>query len=100
MTIGLSVGDKPALLSATPGERLLVLVVMFVVALAVRLYGITSPPVDFHPYRQYRSALIARAYYLESLASTSAEERQIALQNQTYLRLKEPPITEAAAALL
>ncbi|HJS29813.1 MAG TPA: hypothetical protein VJ768_09335, partial [Anaerolineales bacterium] len=41
------------------------LAVLYVVGLGVRLADLTDPPLDFHPTRQLRSAIIAREMYLE-----------------------------------
>src|SRR3712207_8919063 len=43
-----------------PLLRLLTLGLLFVAALCLRLYGITQPPIDFFPTRQYHGALLAR----------------------------------------
>jgi len=56
-------------------------------ALLVRLYDIAYPPASFHPTRQYRAALIARAFYVNhDLASARIEG------------LLEPPLAEGMAA--
>ena len=39
----------------------------FLLGLAVRLYDLTDPPLDFHPTRQLHSALIARGMYYQNL---------------------------------
>ncbi len=46
-----------------PPARLLMLGFLFVSALALRLYGINQPPMEFHEVRQYHGALLARGFY-------------------------------------
>ena len=58
--------------------RLATLAVVFVAAAVVRFDHIGEPPLDFHPTRQYRSALLARRFYLEHNPSVSAWQRVLA----------------------
>jgi len=75
----------------------LLLVLALIAALAPRLYRIASPPLEFHPTRQFHSALIARSLYLDSFASGDAGRAEVARQARAdYI---EPPIMEAAAAV-
>jgi hypothetical protein len=46
--------------------RIIVLVLIFGAALAIRLYDLTDLPLDFHPTRQLLSAIKARGLYYES----------------------------------
>jgi len=50
-------------------QRAALLAVLFVIALGLRFYQIGEPPLDFHATRQYRSLLIARSFYYESLTT-------------------------------
>ncbi len=77
--------------------RLATLAVVFVAAAVVRFDHIGGPPLDFHPTRQYRSALLARRFYLEHNPSVSAWQRVLAVQNadETY----EFPLLQYVAAL-
>src|SRR5574342_362426 len=45
---------------------------IFVLAFAIRIYHIGSPPLDFEPERQYHSFILARNYFLQN--SDSAPE--------------------------
>ena len=75
----------------------LLLVLALVAALAPRLYRIASPPLEFHPTRQFHSALIARSLYLDWFASGDTGRAEVARQARAdYI---EPPIMETAAAI-
>src|SRR5215212_10082601 len=47
-------------------SRIVVLVLLFFVALTIRLYDLTDLPLDFHPTRQLLSAIKARGLYYET----------------------------------
>ncbi|MEW6143890.1 MAG: glycosyltransferase family 39 protein [Thermodesulfobacteriota bacterium] len=74
------------------------LMVMFSGALAVRLYNVESPPLDFHEVRQYHSFLIARSFYYSSQDSAPEAEKKTALAARPPLL--EPFIIEYAASVL
>ena len=76
--------------------RWLLLLCIFAAALGVRLYNADSPPMDFHPIRQYRSYLLARAIYDAPPGTVSESDRDIALAAKPALL--EPPITEYIAS--
>lgn len=80
--------------------RWLVLGVLFAGALSVRLHGIGDLPLDFHPTRQYRSAIIARAYYYESSAPAATWQRRVAAENAAKEGRLEPALMERVSALL
>jgi hypothetical protein len=46
--------------------RSVVLVLLFTIALTIRLYDLTDLPLDFHPTRQLLSAIKARGLYYET----------------------------------
>ncbi len=61
--------------------------------MGIRLFDLTDPPLDFHPVRQLRSALIARSVYYQNTDAVSAEERGLAA-DMASLEVYEPPIFE------
>jgi 4-amino-4-deoxy-L-arabinose transferase-like glycosyltransferase len=73
------------------------LAVVFIAAAVVRFDHIGDPPLDFHPTRQYRSALLARRFYVEHNPSVPAWQRALAVHNadETY----EFPLLQCVAAL-
>jgi hypothetical protein len=79
--------------------RVTVMALLFATALLLRLYRIWEPPLDFHPTRQYRSALIARGYYLRSIRSVPEWRREVASANMRQEGIIEPPVMESIAAM-
>ncbi len=79
--------------------RWLLLLAVFAAALAVRVYNADAPPLDFYPVRQYRAALLARAFYYESSPQSVSEKvRDEALAAKPSPL--EPPVTETIASFL
>jgi 4-amino-4-deoxy-L-arabinose transferase-like glycosyltransferase len=74
-----------------------VLFVLFAGALAIRLYRLDQPPLDFHPTRQYRSALLARQFYFERLPGLPEWRRELTTRNAPPIY--EPPLQEWVVAL-
>ena len=76
----------------------LVFLVLAFLGLGVRLYHLTAPPLDFHPTRQFHSALIARQLYLRWRPGvlTPQESARRALGNR--MARYEPPLFEALVA--
>jgi hypothetical protein len=79
--------------------RRLVLCALLLLALGLRLDGIESPPLDFHPTRQYHSALIAHAYRVDLSDTSKAHERLIARRNADEAGTVEPPLLELVSAI-
>ena len=81
--------------------RRLVLAGVFLLACLLRLQNIEDPAADFHATRQYRSFLIARAYYFESLNPAPGLPewmRQAARASRERQGVLEPPLMELAVA--
>jgi len=79
-------------------QRLVLLLFIFVAALSIRLYSLHVPPFDFHPTRQYRSFLLAREFYEESLDKMPESVKQISRAAKPFLL--EPPIEDYVVSLL
>lgn len=79
--------------------RLLLLIILFVMALAIRVYHIADPPLGYAPNTQYRSALISRALFYESNDSIPEWKKEIAAIEKQSLGLFEPQIVEYLAFL-
>lgn len=75
------------------------LVILFGLGLGLRLINLTTPPLDFHPTRQLRAAIIARGMYYQSLPNADATQRGIALETWATMERYEPPILERLVAL-
>lgn len=72
----------------------LTLVLLFLAALAIRLYDLTDLPLDFHPTRQLFSALKARGMYYLSLTGIPHWMRAEANQQMNLRVTIEPAIME------
>src|SRR5215510_14201558 len=57
--------SQPSLFSS-PISRVSALILLFSLALTIRLYDLTDLPLDFHPTRQLLSAIKARGLYYET----------------------------------
>ncbi len=78
---------------------LAVIVLAFALGLAVRLYDLDDPPLDFHPTRQLHSALIARGMYYQSLVDAPEWQRERAFNQWQAEGLIEPQIMERLTAI-
>ncbi|MDI6770466.1 MAG: glycosyltransferase family 39 protein [Anaerolineales bacterium] len=73
--------------------------ILFVLALGIRLFDLTDPPNDFYMVRQYRSALIARGMYYQTLTDVPDWKREMAVAQWKSEALIEPPLMESLVAL-
>jgi len=73
--------------------------VVFVLGLGIRLLDLTDPPLDFHAWRQFRSATIARGMYYVMASDVDPDARQIAENLGRQFEKLEPPISERIVAL-
>jgi hypothetical protein len=71
---------------------------LFGLGLFVRLYHVTEAPLDFHPTRQLRSALIARGMYYENLETVPEWQRSQAVRIWKSEGIIEPQIMERLTA--
>ncbi len=71
-----------------------VVVVIFGLGLAIRLYDLTEAPLDFHATRQLHSALMARGMYYQHLETAPDWQREIAVRQWKAEGLIEPPFME------
>ena len=92
-------GEK-GFFSRRPLVLSLTLAVLFLAAFCIRAYRITDPPLDFHPTRQYDSALLARTYYVRLLGSSAPEWMRTVAASQDPRTYLEPPIMESIAVAL
>jgi len=64
----------------------------------IRIFDLTDPPLDFHPTRQLRSAILARSFYYEWNPTADPVLRDKAVNMGNSLEVYEPPILEALVA--
>jgi len=72
---------------------------LLALGIVLRLINVTDPPLDFHPTRQLRSAIIARGMYYQSLPGANPQLRETAVQIWGTMEAYEPPILERLVAL-
>jgi hypothetical protein len=68
--------------------------VLLLVGAVVRFVNLNAPPLDFHPTRQLRNSLVARAIYYESLGGAEPERTALAQSFRRAVGQYEPPIVE------
>jgi 4-amino-4-deoxy-L-arabinose transferase-like glycosyltransferase len=73
-------------------------VLIFIVGLAVRLYDLADPPLDFHPTRQLHSAIIARGMYYQQHGGVPAWQQEMAVKQWRMEGIIEPQVFERLAA--
>src|SRR3989304_420079 len=71
---------------------------LLLLALGIRLFDLTDPPLDFHPTRQLRSALSPRGMYCAGLDDAPEGQGEIANRQQDSQEALEPPILETLVA--
>jgi hypothetical protein len=71
---------------------------LLVLGFALRLYDLTDQPIDFHPTRQLRGALVARGLYYQMLPGADPETRQQAIAFGASTGQYEPSIVESVVA--
>ncbi len=75
------------------------LVIFTLLGVGLRFYDLTDQPIDFHPTRQLRGAIVARGMYYEMLPSADQATRQQAMAFRSSTGQYEPSILEFAVAL-
>lgn len=71
---------------------------IFILAFAIRLYHIGTPPLDFEPERQYHSFILARNYFLQNSDSAPEWRKKLWQQNAAEEYVREPTILEHVVA--
>jgi 4-amino-4-deoxy-L-arabinose transferase-like glycosyltransferase len=92
----------PAELSIFGHSKLLLyiaILLIFLLGIGVRLVNLTNPPLDFHAWRQLRSASIARGYFYEMMPAADPLLRQKAIDIGHSYDYMEPPVFESIVAI-
>lgn len=76
-----------------------VMLIIFGLGLAIRLYDLTDLPLDFHPTRQLISAIKARGMYYQGRTDVAEAQRRFAVQQWKGRAEIEPEIVERLAAV-
>jgi len=77
----------------------LLVAVLLLIGLAVRLYGLTDPPLDYQPTRQLMNAIVARGIYYQMLPSADPQEREAAIHLMRAVEQDEPRIENFIVAV-
>lgn len=77
----------------------LVVLVALIAGLAIRLFDLSDPPLDFHPTRQFFSALKARGMYYAMLPTAPQWMRDLSYQQWQEQGKIEPTVLEPLAAV-
>ncbi len=73
--------------------------VLLLAGFGLRMVDLTDPPLDFHPTRQFRGAVVARSIYYELAPSNDPYIQQQAASLRNSVSDLEPPILETIVAL-
>jgi hypothetical protein len=76
------------------------LAAIVIAAALVRLYDLTDEPLELHPTRQIRAALIARAFYFPTNPDIPQEDTDFAVEQLDLVGVIEPSILEYLTSLL
>ena len=72
--------------------------VLFALGALLRMLDSTDPPLDFHPTRQLRNAIVARSIYYEMRADLDPKHRDAVIKQRNAVGVYEPPILETLTA--
>src|SRR3989304_5705618 len=73
--------------------------ILILLGFSLRMVDLTDPPLDFHPTRQFRGAVVARSIYYELAPSNDPYIQQQAVSLRNSVSDLEPPILETIVAL-
>lgn len=78
--------------------RGVMLALVVLLGFGIRIFDLTDPPLDFHPTRQLRSAILARSFYYQWNSAADPVLREKAVSMGNALEVYEPPILEGLTA--
>lgn len=76
----------------------MILALVILAGFGIRIFDLTDPPLDFHPTRQLRSAILARSLYYQWNPDADPTLRDTAIRLGNALEVYEPPILESLTA--
>src|SRR3990172_2207331 len=77
----------------------LTLVVLMLAGFGLRMIDLTDPPMDFHPTRQFRGAVVARSIYFQLSPSSDTNIQMQAVSMRNSVSELEPSILESVVAI-
>lgn len=78
----------------------IVLAILILLGFGLRMVDLTDPPLDFHPTRQFRGAVVARSLYYQFAPSSDPFIQQQAVSLRHSVSDLEPPILESVVAFV
>jgi 4-amino-4-deoxy-L-arabinose transferase-like glycosyltransferase len=94
----LIIADSETFFGRSRRWKYVVVAFLFLLGATFRLADLTDPPLDFHPMRQLRGAIISRAMYHQMSPSADPATRQLAQSLAGIMEPQEPPILERLVA--
>ena len=76
----------------------LIVIVLFVLGFGIRMVDLTDLPLDFHPTRQFLSAIKARGMYYQFARDIPEWQREMAIQEWKDADVFEPAVNETVVA--
>jgi len=76
----------------------LIVIMLFVMGFGIRMVDLTDLPLDFHPTRQFLSAIKARGMYYQYANDVPEWQREIAVQQWKDEDVFEPAVNETIVA--
>ncbi|MEX2160789.1 MAG: glycosyltransferase family 39 protein [Anaerolineales bacterium] len=78
----------------------IILAALLLLGFGLRMVDLTDPPLDFHPTRQFRGAVVARSLYYQLAPSSDPFIQQQAVAMRNSVSDLEPPILESLVAFV
>ena len=79
--------------------EIVIFLAILLLGLFLRFTDLTDPPLDFHPMRQLRGAIIARSMYYQMLHRADPILVQKAVESTYTIERQEPPVLERIVAI-
>jgi 4-amino-4-deoxy-L-arabinose transferase-like glycosyltransferase len=76
----------------------IIVIMLFVLGFGIRMVDLTDLPLDFHPTRQFLSAIKARGMYYQFARNVPEWQREIAIQQWKDADVFEPAVNETIVA--
>src|SRR5512136_2820269 len=77
--------------------RIVIIAAIFLVGIGIRIYDLDNPPFDFHPTRQFFTAIVARGEYYQNLTTAPQWMRDRAVSHWKAEETDFPTIDLLAA---
>jgi hypothetical protein len=75
------------------------LILLFAAAFGIRVVGVTQIPLNYHPIKQYRAAITAKAFYYSYFANVPEAEKEVAVAALDRIGILGPPVASFLGAV-